>query len=514
MSFLDAIKSTLEEEYNFSQTENGAIGFQTTGKALLDINFHISSFRRASKAEIIKEFSKAYYENKILTILWLFYVGDVRGGVGERRLFKVCFDFLQGIEPELCKELLPLIPEYTRWDNLLILLDTNLRKDVCELFDKQLAEDEENMAANKPISLCAKWMPSITTTCDMSRVQARIIADEWGVSAKMYRKRLSALREYLNVAEVYMSRGDWGLINYEQVPSRANLNYSEAFLRNDEERREAYLKALSKGEVKINSSVLYPHDIVHKYNYRGGTFYTFVKCPENATLEALWANLPDYVKGKGEVICVCDTSGSMFTTVGNTAITAFDVSMGLSLYFAERAGGEYKDKFITFSRHPKMIDLSNGKSLIDRIGILMSHMEVANTNIEGVFDLILKSAIRSHSAPEDLPKTILILSDMEFDECADYGNCASESVLFKVIQKRYAKYGYKVPRLAFWNITSRSKTIPVLSNENGIVLVSGFSPQVLEMVLSNELDPYKCLLDQITKDRYKPVYDIISNKLK
>lgn len=516
MSFLDSLVSTLDNEFNYSMTENGALGFRTTGKELLDINFRISSFRNESDDEVSRQFAKAYYENKVLAVLWLFYAGDVRGGVGERRLFKIGFQFLASIEPKVAEELLPLIPEYTRWDAVLPLLDTSLREKVITFLNDQLLKDEEAMRKDKPASLCAKWMPSITTSSEESRAYAKILAQGWNITAKQYRKRLSALREYLKVAEVYISRGDWGSIDYEAVPARANLLYSDAFLRNDEERRRAYIDSLAKGEAKINASVLFPHDILRKYtkNLSYWSYATGHKdLKEDIVVESLWKGLPDYVKGKGNVICVCDTSASMGVNVGNTGVTAYDVAMSLSIYFSERSSGIYKDKFITFSHIPQLVDFSNAKNLLEKIDVVLSHREVANTDIEAVFNLILEAALKSRSKQSDLPETVLILSDMEFDSCARCGNKEPSERLFEVIRKKYERHGYKLPRLVFWNIDSRTLTIPLRENKLGVALVSGFSPQIVEMVLSTELDPFKCLIQQLTKERYLPVYEAIKGKL-
>lgn len=516
MSFLDSIISALDNEFNYSATENGALGYRTTGKELLDINFRISSFRNQTDDEITKQFGRAYYENKVLAILWLFYAGDVRGGIGERRLFTIGFQFLTSVEPKLAEELLPLIPEYTRWDVVLSLLDTSLKEKVIVFLNNQLLKDEDAMNNNRSVSLCAKWMPSITTSSEESRRYAKILAQGWNITAKQYRKRLATLREYLKVAEVYISRGDWGLIDYETLPSRANLLYSEAFLRNDEKRRKAYIEALAKGEAKINASVLFPQDILHKYT-KGLNLYAYYTghkdLVEDTVVESLWKALPDFVKGKGNVICVCDTSSSMGVRIGNSTLTAYDVAMSLSIYFSERSSGIYKDKFITFSHMPRLLDLSNAKSLLEKLDIMLSNREVANTDIEGVFSLILTAALKSKSKQSDLPETILILSDMEFDSCARFGNKEPNERLFEVIRKEYERHGYKLPRLVFWNIDSRSLTIPLRENKCGVALVSGFSPQIVEMVLSNELDPFKCLLQQLTKERYLPVYEVIKGKL-
>lgn len=246
-------------------------------------------------------------------------------------------------------------------------------------------------------------------------------------------------------------------------------------------------------------STLYPHEIVAKYN----------SSAYNPNLEALWKNLPDTVKGAENVIVVADGSGSMRCNISNSSASALNVANALAIYFAERSAGQFRDKYITFSNRPRLVDLSNGDgTLVSKINIALRHNEVANTNIEAVFDLILKTAVTHHLLPEELPGTVLILSDMEFDNCVcdnhnRYGGLSSN--LFEVIGKRYEDAGYCLPRLAFWNILSRTNTIPLKQNKMGVSLISGFSTAAMDMVLSNKLDPYECLIETITKDRYKPI---------
>lgn len=301
-----------------------------------------------------------------------------------------------------------------------------------------------------------------------------------------------------------MSNREWSNIDYSAVPSKANLIYNNAFLRNDEARRREYLSKLEKGEAKINSTVLFPHDIVHKYMTVGGWFSQTLKEKDTA-LEEMWKALPDYVQGKGNTICVADGSGSMTSKIGNTTVSALNVANALAIYFAERCSGQFKDKYITFSNRPQLVDLSSGNSLHDRIGIALTHNEVADTNIEAVFDLILQTAINANMKQDELPTNILILSDMEFNMATRSYSRSLNEKLFATIAKRFAEHGYKLPRLVFWNILSRTGTIPVKENELGVALVSGFSPAVVNMVLSNSTDPFECLLEQLNSERYKAV---------
>lgn len=516
MEFMNAIKGTLNNEWNVFTTENGAVGYRTSGKELLDLNFAVASLRSMTDEQVAHRFRRAFCEDPVLAMKWLFYARDVREGLGERRLFRVVLADLVRSNPEMVIPVINLIPEYGRYDDLWCLLDNpNSAKAVCQLVTEQLVSDIENMRVGKPISLLAKWMPSINASSSITKERGKQLCKALGVSEKHYRKTLSTLRKYLDVVEVKMSDKAWSKINYESVPSRANLVYNKAFLRNDEERRREYLDQLSKGEVKINASTLFPHDIVHKYMDSNWT---------DETLEALWKALPDTVQGCSNTIVVADGSGSMTCKVDpKSGMTALDVANALAIYFAERSSGQFKDKYITFSENPQFVDFGRCRTLHGKLQKALAHNECANTNIEKVFDLILTTAVNNRMRQEDLPANILIISDMEFDACARSGGQAVQATdwwgrpytryvsqrpdqrLFKVIAQRYAQYGYKLPRLVFWNVNSRTGTIPVKENDLGVALVSGFSVNVAKMVMSGKLDPFECLLETLNSERYAPV---------
>lgn len=513
MAFMNAIANELNNEKQF--TENGAVGYRTTGKKLLDLNFSVASLRGASEQAIINKFMDAYWDDPVVAIKWLFYTRDCREGLGERRLFRIVLKHLAQEKPEVIRAVFNFAPEYGRYDDLWCLLDTDLQKNVISVVAEQLVEDKTNMKNNKSISLLSKWLPSENASSKETKRYATMIRKGLNMTSRNYRKMLSQMRGYIDVVECKMSAKEWGGINYEAVPSRANLIYNNAFLRNDEERRRAYLGALEKGEAKINAGTLFPHDIVHKYGRGYGV---------DATLEGLWKALPDTVKGCGNTIVVADGSGSMTCNVGGkTSITALDVANSLAIYFAERSSGEFKDKYITFSERPQLVDFSNAKTLRDKIDIARRHNEVANTNIEAVFNLILQTAVNNHMTQEDIPANILIVSDMEWDSCSTTNSSAGRSyswymnprvapteALFETIAKKYMACGYKMPRVIFWNVNSRTCTIPVKENELGVALVSGFSVNIVNMVMSNKLDPYECLLDVLNVERYQVIEDALN----
>ena len=518
--FMDSLKETLNEYFNSSVTENGAVGYKTTGKELLDINFSITSMRNMSEQKIVEKFVKVFYEDKMLAVKWLFFARDAREGIGERRLFRICMKYLAKNHKEIVCAVLDLVAEYGRYDDILCLLDTDLKDDVLNIIKNQLDKDMVDMKDSKPISLLAKWLPSCNASSKETKRLAHIVVSGLGITERQYRKMLSKLRSYLRIVEVSMSKKEWGIIDYEAVPSRANLIYNNAFLRNDEERRREYLNSLQKGEAKINSGVLFPHDIVHKYmNGEGG--WSFKGRIKDSTLEELWKALPDFVNEAGNTICVADGSGSMLSRVGNTNVTALEVANALAIYFAERSSGQFKNNYITFSENPQLVDFSNANSLKEKLEIALTYNEVENTNIEAVFDLILQTAINKNMTQTELPKNILILSDMEFDGCVTcitsndewtyYSKEKPTKKLFATFKKRYKEYGYKLPRLVFWNILSRTGTIPVKENDLGVALVSGFSPAIVKMVLSNSTDPFECLLEQLNSERYQPIEERIKN---
>ncbi|ORY42689.1 hypothetical protein LY90DRAFT_671865 [Neocallimastix californiae] len=461
-------QSEVDTTNQLSYTENGAIGYKTSGKELLDINFAISSMRNMNEEDIRRKYLKVFNEDKMLAVKWLFYARDCRSGVGERRLFRICLELLSQNHIDIARAVLSLVPEYGRWDDLFIVKN-------------QLKKDKINMNENKSISLCAKWMPSGNTSSKETRQLARIFIKKFKCSEKKYRQLLSKLRSYLKVIEVAMSAKKWDEINYAAVPSRANLIYKKAFLRNDRERRLEYLEKLKKGETKINSEVLFPHDIVHQY----GTYNMNV----DDTLEELWKGLPDYVQGNGNTICVVDTSGSMTTRASsNSNVSCMDVAFALGVYFSEKSSGKFKNKFITFSSSPILVDFSNAKTLREKLNVIDKHRQ------------------------EELPNNILILSDCEFDSMVNINRGERPTnTFFDNMKIRFKNNGYILPRLVFWNICGRSGTIPVQNNSLGVALVSGFSPAVTKMVLSNKTDPFECLLEQLNDKRYQPVEDAIKD---
>lgn len=496
------VEKELKDRENMSLTENGAVGYKSTHSALVDLNYQVSSLRNGSEEEIIILFDKAFHEDKKYTMKWLFFARDIREGLGERRLFRICYKRLAELDSELFRLNLENIAEYGRWDDLVSLLNISdvTDKYIIDIIKSQLKSDKANLKEGKPISLLGKWLPSENASSKHTKMLAKRVRTLLKLSPRKYRLMLSELRAYLKVVEVKMCDNKWATINYEKVPSLANLRYKDAFLKHDAFRREEYLRSVAKGKSKINMKAATPVDVVTRYS--AGIFRGIRQL--DTSLELAWKNLKDLTVSN--TLVVADGSGSMTVPVSGRT-TALNVAHALAIYTSEHNNGVYKNKYITFSNTPQFVEFDESDSLRDKLMISNRHSEIANTNIEAVFDLILNVAVKNDILNSEMIDNILIISDMEFDRAQKTyrsGNVLTEP-LFESIKKRYNNAGYDLPKLIFWNVNSRTKTIPLTENELGVVLVSGFSQNVLKMVMSNKYDPYAVLIEMLDNERYNNI---------
>lgn len=514
MNFMDSMSETLNPS-NVKYTENGAKAFGTTGHALLDLNFSVASLRGETPSKIINLFMVAYDENKELALKWLFFLRDIREGLGERNTFYIIADFMADTYPEVMAKLIHCIPEYGRWDDLLYFINGACGKIALAFISRQLKRDIKDMKDGKPVSLLAKWLPSINASSKNSRYHAEVIARSMRWHPSKYRKNLAMLRRYIDVVEVKMTSNRWDSIKYPNVPSRAMLIYKKAFMKHDSNRFRTYLDNVANGTEKINISTLFAHDIIHKMmQYINDCDYTCEIDESNEyeikQLELMWDKFVGASDVESRTLVVRDGSFSMITNKagGKGKITCMDVGNALTLYFARKLKGEFHNKFVTFSRSPMVIDLNCCETTTEMLCEMNKQDECANTNIEAVFDLILETAIDNNMRQDEIPDNILILSDMEFDSCVEFRDrckAYNNPSLFDSIRRKYEFNHYKLPRITFWNICSRTGAIPMKENELGCCLVSGFSTKIINMVINGETDPYQNLVNTLMSDRYKQI---------
>ena len=461
-------------------TENGMATNTTSLNYNVDLFFKGGAMRAAEEADIIALVSKAWNEDQTTCLRNLFWIRDVRGGAGERRFFRIAIKYLADVDPQGMANVIGFIPEYGRWDDLLIFEGTSSEEYAMSLIDKALTDGN---------GLCAKWMPRKGTF-------ASKLKGFMGLSPKGYRKKLVELTK---VVETQMCANVWENINYEHVPSLAMSRYGKSFKKHTPEKFSSYIESLKKGEAKINAAAVYPYDITKSLN-------------TNDAAQEQWKALPNYLEGNTErILPLVDVSGSMSTSCGGN-LTCMDVAISLGLYISERNEGPFKDHFITFSNSPKLQHLTGDlKSRFDQL----AHADWGmNTNLQAVYQLILNQAKR-HSIPQDeMPTQILILSDMEFDQATDArgGWTREENISVwnqtaqEMVRQMFHDAGYEMPNIIYWNIQSRGENVPVRFDEQGTALISGFSPSIMTSLLGGaEMTPVSIMMETLNKERYQQI---------
>lgn len=470
MKFVDALRQ------NDVLTTNGMATNSTSLNACVDLFFNIGAMRGQDKQRLISNFASAFAEDPTRAMKILFWARDVRGGAGERQIFRDIMQYLAKNKTEVLAKNLKYVSEYGRWDDLLTLEHTPLQDAAFGLIAEALKDGN---------GLCSKWLPRKGLTAVNLRKYL-------GLSPKEYRKTLVGLT---NVVETLMCSGKWNEIEFGKLPSLASARYQKAFGKNAYEKYTAYIQGLQKGTEKINASAVYPYDVVKS-----------LKHGNKSVAVEQWKALPDYIAGSDErILPVVDVSGSMECPAGgNPNVTCMDVAISLGLYISERMSGNFKYAFITFSANPKLQYL-NG-DLNDRFNQLKRADWGMNTNIEAVFNLILNQATK-HNLPEsEMPTKVLILSDMQFDSATASGwrrQSEWNPTAQELIERKFSEAGYKVPTIVYWNIQSRGGDVPVAFDKQGTALISGFSPAIMKSVLNGKnFTPYAIMDETILSERY------------
>lgn len=484
---------------NYTYTENGALTHKSTMSGLLDLFGMGAAYRTRSDADCILLFQKAFEEDEAHALKCLFYLRDVRGGQGERRFFRVVTHWLADHQTAAMRRNLQYVPEFGRWDDLYEFMDTKLEEDAFELMRKQLMLDVQC----KTPSLLAKWLKSENTSSSKSRALANKTRQAFHMNHKEYRKTLSVLRERIKVLERLMSENRWEEIEFDKIPSKAGLVYRNAFARRDMIKAK-YEHFMKDEKTTVNAGTLYPYEVVAKaYNLtRGGYSYYWerqdraVDPIERAAINKYWDNLKDYFNGCSlDALCMIDTSGSMW---GNEASAPINVAISIGLYAAERARGPFAGHYISFSRKPQLIETA-GIDFVDKVQRIYRTNLCENTNIEAAFDMVLNTALSTRCSQEDLPKTIIVVSDMEFDGQRGYYG-SRNNTLMENIERKWAQHGYKMPNLVYWNVQARQNNIP-MTVKDGISYVSGFSPVIFEQIMKGKT-AIDLMMDKLDSERY------------
>lgn len=458
MTFAQAVQNTVVR----TRTTNGMAALESSTDPVVDLFFKIGASRGK---QIVPDFERALQFDPTLTLRVAAWARDVRGGAGERQIFRDILLHLENLHPELLDKVLPHIAEFGRWDDLLIFQTKDFKSKAFTLIGNALRERN---------GLAAKWMPR-------KGPLAIELRQFFGMSPKFYRKSLVALTK---VVEQQMCAKEWDEINFSHVPSLAAARYQKAFGRNAPEAYTAYKEALKTGEAKVNANAVYPHDVVRS-----------IKLGDKVVAKAQWEALPNYMTD-ANVLPMVDVSGSMSCPVGgNPNLQCIDISVALGLYCADKNRGAFKDMFLTFSEKTKLEVLRG--DILSKYSQLCNSDWGMNTNLHSAFEQVLHVATSQKVSEADMPKYILILSDMQFDHCTTHDDSA-----MTMIERKYEAAGYVMPKIVFWNLNSHGN-VPVEFNRKGVALISGFSPAIMKSVLAaTEFTPRSIMLDTINAPRY------------
>lgn len=480
MNFMDS----LEKNIYSVLTEKGDKAYATSGSYCLDYFALIGGFRHQHK-HVINSFLKAFFEDKYTALKLLFYTRDIREGLGERNSFRLILNVLANFYPDIARQIIPYVPEYGRFDDLLVCLDTPIHNDIIEFIRVRLEEDIKLHQEGKEISLLAKWLPSVNTSNKDTVKFAKKIAKGLNMTEEEYRKTLSMLRKG-RIIENYLRTKDY-TFDYQKQPSNALLKYQKAFIRNDYERYFSYLVDVNAGKAKMNTQTLYPYQIVSKIMYQRGKSKL-----ERSALDTTWKNLPR-ISTNRKAIVVRDGSGSMYINRINSPIA---IATSLALFFSEQLTPPFKNAFITFSENPQLVKVPEKLDIYGKVIYTLQFDEVANTNISKVYELILNVARSNDVKPEDMIEQIIIISDMEFDQCV------VDKTSYEIFREEFLKLGYKLPQVVFWNVEARNVHVPVTRRDQNVIMVSGSSDKIFDFVVNNDLNnvnPYDFMLDALKK---------------
>jgi len=501
---MNGIIDSLKRMQNYTVTENGGVAHKSTLSAVYDLFAFAGAYRSRSDDDCILLFKKAFEENELLALKCLFYIRDIRQGQGERRFFRVCFNWLAKNYPEAARRNLINIAEYGRYDDLYSVIDTELESDMFEIVKEQLQKDLQSLenSENTGVSLLAKWLKSENASAEETKRLGEKTRKYLGMSHKAYRKLLSILRTRIKIVEKYMSENRWNEIEFDKIPSKAGFIYRNTFAHKDIIAKK-YEDFINNKTTKVNAKALYPYEIVQSVTKKiNGRYELLISETERETLNKYWNNQKDYLEGRScKILTIADTSGSMRSGMGNVA--PIDVSISLAMYCSERISGPFKNYFISFSSQPKLIEVE-GVDFVDTVRRIYAQNLCENTNLRAVFNLLKDLVTTEDSGVEasDLPTTLVVISDMEIDGGSYWRDQYQRQTEMEEIRDEWAKAGLTMPKLVYWNVNARKNLI--LDEDENTTFVSGASPVIFESVLLGKTG-IELMKDKLLSERYESV---------
>lgn len=493
---LASLSNQSQEDKNQTVTENGAAAYVSTLNSCLDL--FASSVRNTPEEKIRSLVSKSWEEDRVKTLAILMHLRDCRGGKGEKTIFYYALLWLRENHPRVYLANLPTFVNQGYYKDLCYLVKMLHAKGssklgsttwieleyLAELFQKDLALLE---TSQKSITLVGKWLPSESSHFDAKEngnqagILARLLfpADLKKTAMRKYRKALTQTRENLRIVEKLLSEKRYSEINFNSVPAKAHKILRKAFVKNAPEAYAEFLSKVKKGEAKINSTGLQPHELVEK-----------IRKQPDETIESLWTDLANKLRSAGTLtssLAVCDVSGSMEGT-------PMQVAIALGILVSDLVEGPFSKQLITFSETPELHRVE-GETLYDKVGDVSKMKWGMNTDLMAVFKLMLNFAKFHQVKPENMPKTLFIFTDMQFDMARANNKIMSWQTTtvepwkstYSSIVEMYSNDGYTVPNIVFWNLRDTKPSFPVTADTPGVSLISGFSAEMLKLFLTGDL---------------------------
>lgn len=481
---------------NITETANGACSYKNTDSSR--VNLFYKSCRGVSKEELVLLLEKSWEEDVLDTLKLIAYTRDIRGGKGERNIFREMLVWLASVHPEELKLNIDcFIKEYGRYDDIFVLCKVKEMEDFCINFCvEQFKADLMNIdTENKSVSLLAKWFPSENKKLDKEYKIYKRICKKLCLTPKQFRTNyLVPLRRKIDILETKMCEKKWENIEFSKVCGSAMKIHSrptKAFERNVPEKFEEYKTKLTSGTTSVNGKTLFPHEIVKEYlNARH----------MDVILEKQWEEIikgttdSDSNTGMKDCLVLSDVSSSM-------SGTPMIVSIAMGILISSKSSEKWRDLVLTFESNPHFHNVK-GDTLFEKVKCLQKAPWGGSTDFCKALDLILTVGLNKRLSQSEMPKKLIVISDMQFNE-ADKKYMTN----YQYIQKRYQESGYILPTIVFWNVNGQFNDIPVdSSNQQGVSLISGFSASLIKSISNGEIPtPFTTMRAAIDVERYSLV---------
>lgn len=475
-------------------TTNGGVSLMTTENCFVDF---FMMFVRGIDTDVINKYlTECWNIDPVKTVALIFHARDRKNGKKEKNISNRAMIWLKHNKCNTYrKNLYTYITKYGSWKDIMYISTKHSRNDFeINTIATQLLNDKDciQRGDHKNVSLCAKWASSEGDKYDINfhiahKIALSLYPDDEDIMKKYRKEILVPLRKKIDIVETYMSSNRWNEIKYENVPAVATKRLKKVFQKHDPEGYAQYLNDVAKGAKKINITGILPHELV-KFYIEGNEY--------NETIEQQWKAILKNIKDEGilsNMLAIVDVSGSM---INNSSVKPIEPAIALGILISECNEGLFHNKIISFDSKPEIFDIK-GDNLFEKVKNIRYNLSAGtSTNFEGTFDLLLNMGKMFDVKPEQMPKKVIVLSDMQFDEASDTDT--NEYTIHECIINKYKDTIYKPPQFIYWNLSSsHDETFPVKAVSSNVAMISGFSEQLLKVFMNNNDFNANSIVDEI-----------------